>query len=195
MNGKPTENFELLFEGNNLEETQQIIQAALEDQAHENEEWEKHFAALRQECLLTVHDADRIVNDILKLREEHERVKAMAAQRLAQLETDEKRMLYIWQPALEAFTHKHHGNRKSVTLLSGILAHRAVPARIVVEDEAATIAWAIMNSKQCVKYTPSLVKKEVDAYVERTSELPPGTDRKPAGETFSIKGVSKNEHD
>ena len=191
MNGKPTQNFELLLETENVSELRQIIEAALADQAHENEEWEAYYAEKRRECFLTEGEADKIANEILSLREEIARRKKIAADRIHRLEVEERRLFWFWKPALEGFTFAHRGKYKSVITDSAELGHRTQSAKIEVEDEAITLAWAVLNAKQCVKYTPSLIKKEIDAYVERSGELPPGCDRLSAYEKFSIKGVER----
>ena len=190
MNGKATQNLELLLESSNVTELRQIIEEALADQAHENEEWEKHFAEKRRECYLTEGEADRVVNDILKLREEYERVKAVSEKRLHDLKVEEKRLTFMWQPTLEAYTIKHRGKKKNVKLFSGIMKHHWQPERIEVQDDKALIEWAKMaRQKKMLDWKPKIVKKEVDVYVQRTGELPPGCDERKGYDKFYIESL------
>jgi len=69
-----------------------------------------------------------------------------------------------------------NGKRKSKDYLHGRIAFRAKAGRLVIEDAAALAAWldtrSIEEGLSRVKTEP--VKAALDAYFERTNDLPPG---------------------
>jgi hypothetical protein len=191
MTGFPTENLEHLFEPANLAALKDLFAGLAAQDAANDEAWQQEHANKRPACMLGEREADQVVNHILHLREERARVKALAEARVRQLEQEERRLLWMWKPALEAFALAKRGNRKSVILPSGILSHRTIKALVEVVDKNAVIAWAVEyhpDEKMLVQKF-DIVKAELDLYIARTGELPPGTDRRNGYEKFSIDGA------
>jgi len=159
----------------------------------------------------TEEKANWLLRKIATIDAEKARVKAQADTIVKQLEGDRERLMGRFGAELEEWTRgeleRRGGKRKSIVLLQGTCAFRAVPPRLVVSSEEEALAFA--------KAEPGLaqfvVQKDVWApsvsalfgdptdngktvylntahvHLERTGELLPGIERTEARESFSIK--------
>ena len=78
--------------------------------------------------------------------------------------------------------------RKSVGLPAGMIGFRAEPAKLVVDDESAVIAWAKRHNPALVSVVERLSKSGLNDHLEQTGELPDaGAHIEPARERFYVK--------
>jgi phage host-nuclease inhibitor protein Gam len=105
---------------------------------------------------------------------------------------EEAFFLFRYGPQLRDYARQklqeQGGKAKSVHLPAGTLAFRKQPPKLVVEDEAAVIAWARKNQPELVTILESLSKSGLNEYVKQTGDLPDrGVRLEPEKESFSVK--------
>jgi hypothetical protein len=80
------------------------------------------------------------------------------------------------------------GRRKSFGLPAGTVGFRSEPAKLVVDDESAVIAWAKQNNPALVSVVERLSKSGLNEHLEQTGEVPTaGAHMEPAREKFYVK--------
>lgn len=84
------------------------------------------------------------------------------------------------------------GKKKSHNFKFGVAGFRAHPAKAVIEDAPAIIAWAKQQGQKGEPGDIYKLKEEVSqsglsAFVVNTGEVPPGAKLIPAGENFYVK--------
>jgi hypothetical protein len=131
-----------------------------------------------------------LLRKLANLEAERARVKAQAAQIVAQLDSEEKSLRDRFEAEACAWARaelerRHKGRRKSLVLLQGTLAFRLVPATLRVDDLAAALNTAV---------TVGAVKVDADAYrrhaldtLKATGEILPGCVHQGEREHFSVR--------
>jgi hypothetical protein len=129
-------------------------------------------------------------------RSERDRVQAMAAKRVAELDADYNSLMGRFGADLQAWAKEEafRRRRKSVTLLDGVLSFRTVPPRIVLNEAAPEIAMTLGFVKPPSEPAPdvSAFRKHAQAHFEATGELLPGVERTEESEGFSIKFAAES---
>ena len=152
---------------------------------------EAQAAALAVPERFEVHDRDSAEWLVRKLVEADAHIRQVHQQadrevRRTERERDFLRMRY--GPQLERWTRQQveqsKGRRKSVLLLSGTVGFRRVPAKLVVDDAPAALAWAKRHCLRAVVFTEKLSKTSLAKHLHETGELPEGARVQSAGERF-----------
>ncbi len=143
-------------------------------------------------CVRDAESANWLVRRILEARAYAERVAAWAERERRRAQREEEFFLARFGPQLRTFAAreiaKSGGRRKSLNLPSGRIGFRAVPAKIVIEDEIRVIEWARVHCPDAVQKVESIAKAVLDQHVASTGEIPPsGVRVEEAGERFYLK--------
>lgn len=124
---------------------------------------------------------------------EQTRVKAQAEKRIQELDSDRKRLEYLYASRLEAWSRaeltKLGGKRKTLTLLQGSIAFRTVPTTLRVTDRAAAQQWIQTNQPELMTTTTTTsydLKKYLDL-AKKTGEALPGIEATEPHESVTIK--------
>lgn len=148
----------------------------------------------------TITDEKGAVWLLRKLRaidEERDAIKAATAQRLAELDADEKQLKHLYGDQLKAWADGEREKRRRQTItvpLAGMaLTFRKSAATLFVADPIKAAEEA--TARGLVKTSPNLTgyRAEVEAWFEKTGELLPGFDRKPESESFTWKPIKAKE--
>lgn len=160
--------------------------------------------------------ASWVVRKVNEARAYARRVEAWAAAELRRAEREERLLLGRFGRELEdwlrAELSARGGRRRSVSLPGGTLGLRQAPARVVVADEAAALAWCNAHLPDALRvrldasgkaaarvlawharHAPGVVVRRgvlvepLRAYVGRTGELPPGVDMRPGLDQLYVK--------
>lgn len=141
--------------------------------------------------------ASWVLQKLAANRSEKDRVQAMAAKRVAELDADYNSLMGRFGADLQAWAKEEafRRRRKSVTLLDGVLAFRAVPARIVLNEAAPEIALTLGFVKPPSEPTPdtSAFRKHAEKHFAETGEILPGVERTEESESFSIKFAAEKD--
>ena len=144
----------------------------------------------------TITDEKGAVWLLRKLRaisEEKDAIKAATAQRMAELDADEKQLTHLYGEQLRAWAEGESEKRRRQTItlpLAGMqVAFRKSAATLFVADQAK--AGEEATARGLVKTSPDLTgyRAEVEAWFEKTGEILPGFDRKPEGQSFTWKPI------
>lgn len=79
------------------------------------------------------------------------------------------------------------GRRKSLKLPAGTIGLRTEPARLRVQDEDATIAWAKAHLPQAVRISERISRTALNEHHAASGEIPDGCDLAEPGERFYIR--------
>jgi len=127
----------------------------------------------------SVHDessANWVIRQIIERRAYAKRCAEWCEREQSRARHEEEFFLFRYGQQLLEFARQkiaaQGGRRKSVNLPAGTLAFRKAPSRIVVDDEAAVIAWAKLNQPELVTVVEHLSKSALNRMVETTGELP-----------------------
>ena len=126
---------------------------------------------------------------------EKARIKAQAAQRLAEIDADTDALRFRFEAQAREWARQEGNRRKrqDVTVLQGTFSFRAFKAGFRVVDEAAAVAHARETLPELVTVETQTIERErfdKAAYIaaaQETGEVLPGLDSHPAGETFAVK--------
>lgn len=142
--------------------------------------------------------ADWAIGLLADLEAKEARIKAQYAAMMRQIETDKNAWHGRFDAALENFAREEmertKSKRKSLTLFNGTLGFRAVPARLVIENEADALQTARAVCPGAIIEVPAtekLDKKTLGDYakglLETTGEVLTGFTVTEAREAFSVK--------
>jgi hypothetical protein len=125
--------------------------------------------------------------------------RAYAARCAAWAEKEKRRALrdeeFFWMrygPQLRAYVQQKivdgGGRRKSFQFPAGTVGFRTEPSRLVVDDDAAVIAWAKEHYPELVVTIEKLSKSALNSHVETTGEMPDaGVHIEPEHERFYVR--------
>jgi phage host-nuclease inhibitor protein Gam len=136
--------------------------------------------------------ANWLVKKVVAARQYVERVKQWAEQEQRRAAREEQTLLFLFGRQIEAWVDseiaKLKGKRKSINLPAGAVGFRLVRAQLVVDDEAAVLAWAKSNVPDAVVVVERLRKSVINEYAEKAGVIPDeGVHIEPATERFYIK--------
>ena len=147
---------------------------------------------------------------LANIEAERARVKAQAARMVAQLDADEQRLRFRFEAGAREWARaeldrRYKGRRKSLTLLQGTFAFRAVPPTLRLADEAAALDYAERRAAfkgnpegtgpadfpPCAPLVPVLdavtYRQAAANWFEQTGELLPGCVHVGERETFAVR--------
>lgn len=133
-----------------------------------------------------------VVDKLLSYDERLARLKEQFLAMVRALEADKARFERRFLPELEAWFDGQAKRGKSLSLLTGTLSKRTVPAAPTVADEAEALAWAQEHLPAALKTVPATVKLDgaaLRAHVKETGEVVPGVEWREARETFAVSGL------
>jgi phage host-nuclease inhibitor protein Gam len=131
-----------------------------------------------------------LVRKIAEARAYAKRVKAWADKEIERAEKEEQFFSERFGAELEGWTRKELGDkpkRKSIDLPAGRVGFRQLPAKLVVEDQEAAVAWALENLDNAVRVRTTVIHEEIEKHVEATGEVPPGARFEDAKESFYVR--------
>jgi hypothetical protein len=136
--------------------------------------------------------ANWLVRRVVECRAYAERCAAWAEAERRRAERDEEFLLFRFGGQLAEFARQQiaaaGGRRKSITLPAGTAGFRTLPARVVVDDEAAALARAKQHTPHLVTVVERLSRSGLIDHVKQTGEMPPrGVHTEPAREGFYVK--------
>lgn len=142
-----------------------------------------------------VHDdasANWLVRKIVEARTYAKRCGEWCAREQARAQRDEEFLMFRFgQQLIEHARRKiieQGGRRKSVNLPAGVVGFRREAPKLLVDDEAAVIAWAKLNNPELVKIVEHLSKSGLNQHLEETGEVPDvGVHIEPEREKFYIR--------
>ena len=142
-----------------------------------------------------VHDessANWLIRKIVECRAYAQKCAEWAEREQRRAQREEEFFWVRYGPQLREYVQaqitEQGGRRKSVSLPAGVAGFRKEAAKIVVDDEAAVIAWAKEHRPELVTVVEKLSKSRLNEYVEATGELPAlGTHVEPEHEKFYVK--------
>ena len=142
-----------------------------------------------------VHDdgsANWVIKKINECRAYVEKCAAWAEQERRRAQREEEFFWVRYGAQLRDFVQarivEQGGRRKSVSLPAGVAGFRKEGAKVVVDDEAAVIAWAKVHQPSLVTVVEKLSKSSLNEHVETTGELPDaGAHVEPEHERFFVK--------
>lgn len=148
-------------------------------------------------CIDTVGRAEWLLKKLATIAAEKSRVKAQAAQIVAQCDNDTLRLEHLFGAQLQAIVTaelaRKGGTRKSLALLQGTCAFRTVPGGLVIADEVAARASArqmapdLLSERTVEDFDTAEYLKLAALSRDGTGELLPGVDSVPDRESFSIR--------
>lgn len=138
--------------------------------------------------------ANIVAKVILDAQEDLDRAKGIAKKRIAQAEGRLSRLRYVFEGALKLWTQQQLRGKKKRSLIldNAICAMRKVPSRIVTESEEALKVWAERFLVDAIRYEPKLLMHMVEEWERKHGEPAPGRREEPEGESFRVKGPSKD---
>ena len=133
--------------------------------------------------------ANWLVRRVVEAREHAVRAKAWAATKVRRVEREESQLLYLFGQQLQTWVRAElerlRHRRRTVFLPDGQVGYRRNPGRMLVEDEAAALAWAREHCPEAVRVTLSLNKTVLRETAERGNVIIPGARTvEPADEFF-----------
>lgn len=144
-------------------------------------------------CIHSEETANWYLRQIGNIEAEKERISAQHAKRLAELETDRKRLQHLYSSQLEAWScaelARRGGRRKTLTLEQASVAFRKVPSRLTVSDPVAALAYAKEHCPDMVKVQTieRLDAKRYTDLMKSTGEVLPGVERTLERESVTIE--------
>lgn len=136
--------------------------------------------------------ANWLVKRIMQSRAYALRVKEWAEQEMRRAAREEQTLLFLYGRQIESWAKdeigRFSGRRKSISLPGGTIGFRTAPTRLVVDDEAAVIAWARQNLPVAVLTVEKLSKTTLNEYAEKTGVIPDaGVHVEPQADRFFIR--------
>jgi phage host-nuclease inhibitor protein Gam len=136
--------------------------------------------------------ANWLIRKICEAREYAQRCAEWAEREKRRAQRDEEFFWMRYGPQLRAFVKQKivdaGGRRKSIQLPAGTAGFRNEPARLVVDDDEAVIAWCRAHHPEMVSVVERLSKSALNAHVEKTGELPnSGVHIEPEHERFYVR--------
>src|SRR5688500_19003890 len=135
--------------------------------------------------------ADWLVRKLVEAEAHIRRVKEQSDREIRRTEREWQFLVMRYGPDLERWARaelgKHKGRRKSLLLLSGTVGFRRLAEKLVVDDDAAVLAWARRHCRKAVVVTERVSKTLLNEHIGSTGELPGGTHVEPPCERFYVK--------
>lgn len=134
-----------------------------------------------------------LLREFRKIGEERDAIKAATAQRVAELDADEKQLTHLYEDQLRAWAEGESEKRRRQTItlpLAGMqVAFRKTAATLFVADPLKAAEEA--TARGLVKTTPDIsgYRAAAETWMEQTGDLLPGFDRSPAGQSFSWRPI------
>lgn len=120
--------------------------------------------------------ANWVVWRIVAARVRAQRAAAFASAETRRAEREERFFLARYGPQLERFARKtlaeSRARIRTVRLPAGSLCFRNQPPRVVIDDEAAVLAWARTHAPTLVRVVASVSRSGLNEHVKTTGELP-----------------------
>ncbi len=140
-------------------------------------------------CIDSEERANWYARKLANIEAERARVKAQAARIVAQLDSEEKSLRDRFEAEAREWARgeidrRYKGRRRSLTLLQGTFAFRAVPATLRVDDLAAALNTAA--SLGAVKVDEAAYRRAALDARKATGELLPGCVIVPEREHFGV---------
>ena len=139
-------------------------------------------------CIDSEERANRYARKLATIEAERARVKAQAAKIIAQLDGDENSLKDRFEAEAREWARaelaKRGNRRRSLALLQGTFAFRAVPATIRLDDVAAALNHAVEVG--AVKVDAAAYRAAALEAQKATGELLPGVVLVPASEHFGV---------
>ena len=132
-----------------------------------------------------------VVDKITGYAEREARIKAQAAELLAQIKSDRARFERRFIPELELwFKGAVPRGRKSIILVTGTIATRTVAGAWTFKDREAATTWAreALPAAVAPVTTYQLDEDLVKAHAGSTGEVVPGLEWREERESFSVRG-------
>ena len=142
----------------------------------------------------TVHDeasASWAIDKILAARERAARIRANCEEMIADAEKEASSTEQYLGPMVEAWARENlPRDKKSIKLPTGKVQFRSVPGGARVTNDQVLMDWAQRCEPRVIveKVTARIDKSELDFYIQRTGDIPPGVEMVEGRETFSVKG-------
>jgi phage host-nuclease inhibitor protein Gam len=137
------------------------------------------------------NSANWLVRRIVSAREYKRRIELWAAAEIRRAEREEAFFLARWGAELERYVRsrieEQRGRRKSLPLPAGTVGFRTAPRRLDVRDEQRLLAWCRRVIPSAIKTTEHVLKSSVIEHIERTGELPEGSELAGGDERFYIR--------
>lgn len=143
-------------------------------------------------CIDSEERANWLVRKIIAARDYAVRVKTWSEQEQRRAAREEQTLMFLFGRQIEAWAKyeidKLKGRRKSMNLPAGAVGFRSVSARLVVDDEAAVLAWARFHLPDAVIVTEKLSKSVINEHAEKLGLIPDeGVHIEPVSERFFIR--------
>jgi uncharacterized protein YhaN len=137
-------------------------------------------------------EATAAVERIRRAEDEYLRAKEAAASYVAErLRRWEARKM-IYGAKLEEWTRERlrGSKQRSVKLLSGVTGFRhKIGGKLEIENELALREWVEAHLPEAINYRQApFLKEALNAHVEKTGEVPPGTRKTEDQDTFYVGG-------
>ncbi len=120
--------------------------------------------------------ANWLVRRIIEARNYSARCAEWCEREQARAARTEQFFLWRYGPQLvrwlESRIAEDGGRRKSVNLPAGTVGFRSEPAKVVIDDEGAVVAWCKEHKPDLVQMVERLSKSGLNAYIKQTGELP-----------------------
>ena len=134
--------------------------------------------------------ANWVARRIVEARAYARRVKEWAEQEQRRASREEEFFLRRFGSELTAWVRQEldvrGGKQKSINLPAGRVGFRTKQDRLVIDDEAAAIAWAKNHCPGAVNTVERCGKRHLDEHFEATGELPDGARLEPSHESFYV---------
>lgn len=144
-------------------------------------------------CIDSEERANWLLRKLANIESEKQRVQAQAAAICKQLEQDANGLRFLYSAQLEAFARQtlaaKGSRRRSLILLQGTCAFRAVPPSVKITDVSAALTYARQNAPEAIRTVESLDTTHYRQFAEtalQDGELLPGVEYCPAREAFRI---------
>jgi hypothetical protein len=136
--------------------------------------------------------ANWVVRKIAEARTYQQRIREWAAREEARAAREAEWFLGRYGGELASWVEKQTagGKRRSVALPAGVAGFRKQPQRVLVEDEAAVIAWAKTAHPELVVTVPAterIAKADLALVVKTTGEVPEGVRFSEERDEFYVK--------
>lgn len=136
--------------------------------------------------------ANWLIRRIVECRAYAQRCAEWCEREQVRARREEESLLHRYGPQLMDYVRQRietaGGRRKSLSLPAGVAGFRRTPARLVVDDEAAVIAWANEHHPQLLRTLQRLRRPAFHEHIQQTGEVPEvGVHIEPEREKFYIK--------
>jgi len=135
--------------------------------------------------------ANWLVRRVNEARAYEERARAWAAHETRRARQDADWLRRRYGPQLEAWVRQElaarHHRRRSLNLPAGRVGYRRSPPQLVIDHEDRALDWCRRHLPTAVQTTERLSKRELNAHIQNTGEVPGGTELIPEQDTFFIQ--------